>query len=138
MAKLNWNPWMGEDDVADALDRLARHAPGGARWNPAADVLETPEAYVVRVELPGLERSDVSLEVAAGALKITGTRPFQKSAGGVYHVLERSFGPFSRTFALPDDFDPDRIKAVLSQGLLTVTLPRTGPTRRRIQVRGED
>jgi HSP20 family protein len=149
MAKLNWNPWMGLADMKAELARaMAEHARSGRApsavsekayfWAPYADVLETSEAFVITVELPGVEREDVAVEVKTRTLWVYGERRFVKlcEGEGVYHSLERSYGPFARRFTLPKGVDRPGVAAVFKNGLLEITLPkeRREDRRRRIQI----
>jgi len=107
-------------------------------WAPAADVLETAEAFVITVELPGVEREDVAVEVKSRTLWVYGERRFQTfpEGEGVYHSLERSYGPFARRFALPKGVDRGAVKAVFRNGLLEISLPKECAEARcrRIQI----
>jgi HSP20 family protein len=149
MAKLNWNPWMGLADMKAELERVMSQAARRGRapsavserayfWAPSADVLETSDAFVITVELPGVERDEVAVEVKARALWVYGERRFVKvcDGEGVYHSLERSYGPFARRFTLPKGVDRSGVSAVFKNGLLEITLPKEHhETRcRRIQI----
>ncbi|MFZ5428410.1 MAG: Hsp20/alpha crystallin family protein [Thermodesulfobacteriota bacterium] len=149
MAKLNWNPWMGLADMKAELDRVMSEAARKGRapsavsekayfWAPCADVLETRDAFVITVELPGVEREDVAVEVKTRTLWVYGERRFAKlcEGEGVYHSLERSYGPFARRFTLPKGIDRGGVSAVFKHGLLEITLPKEcQETRcRRIQI----
>lgn len=149
MAKLNWYPWMGLAEVKDELDRIMARAkdqgagPEGLSekaycWTPAADVRETPEAYVITVELAGLEREDVAVEIRSRSLWVYGERRFEKPCDceGAIVSLERSYGPFARRFGLPKGVDRAGVAAVLKNGLLEITLPKEfrEPRRRRITI----
>ncbi len=145
MAKLNWNPWMGLEDIEDEMRRNLRDAASACRpgrdsayvWTPVADMVETVERYLVTVELPGVEREDVAVEVRGQSLIIYGERRFEKDAcGGVYQMLERSYGPFARKFPLPKGVDRAGVAATFRNGLLLVTIPRKSPekVRRRIPI----
>ena len=99
------------------------HRPG--LWQPAADVAEGRDAWVIEVELPGLRRAEIILEVRPGELWVYGERRTDGEAPeGRCRVQERRRGPFARRFALPPDVDGMRIFAAFGNGLLTVTLPR--------------
>ncbi|WP_243439714.1 Hsp20/alpha crystallin family protein [Fundidesulfovibrio soli] len=149
MAKLNWNPWMGLADMKAELDHILNEAARKGRapksvadkayfWAPAADVMETAQAFVITVELPGVEREDVAVEVKTRTLWVYGERRFEKicEGEGVYHSLERSYGPFARRFALPKGVDRAGVAAVFKNGLLEITLPkeRQEARRRRIHI----
>lgn len=149
MAKLNWNPWIGLAEVKAGEDRLVSRSrlkpdrPGGLCnaayfWTPVADVLETAEAFVIAVELPGVDHESVVVEVKSKTLWIYGERCQQKPSEGegVYHALERSYGPFARKFSLPKGVDHAGVSAVLRNGLLEVSIPkeRREARRRRIPI----
>jgi HSP20 family protein len=85
---------------------------------------------VIRAELPGVKPEDFNLTVEGGRLTISGERhpePFE----GSYHRRERPFGKFSRSIQLPDDLDLDHAAAKLSQGVVTLRLPRAAAARAR-------
>ena len=147
MGKLNWNPWMGLADMKAELERVLTEAARRGRapsamsekayfWAPSADVLETADAYVITIELPGVEREDVAVEVKTRTLWVYGERPFAKlgEGEGVYHSLERSYGPFARRFALPKGVDRGGVAAVFRNGLLEITLPKESPEARRRRI----
>jgi len=134
MAKHRWNPWIDMDDLRgrSGLPDFEGELPaaGGAlrTWRPAADVFETEDAVVVRVELPGLERRDVTVEILGRELAVSGERRAEHDArGGAYQVMERCCGPFGRSFLLPEDIRPDGVSAAMANGLLTITVPRARP-----------
>lgn len=148
MGKLNWNPWLEIDgvkmDMNQAVDiarRVAGTAPGdaggepGYLWSPAADVVETPGAFVVTLEVPGVAREDVLVEVRGRSLWVRGERR-RPPEGGLYRLLERPRGAFARRLALPPDIVRDAVTAVLADGILEITLPKKGPDkiRRRIPI----
>jgi HSP20 family protein len=141
------NPWLEIQDMKEKVDRFMDAArPGTSRdvrgeatalWKPAADVYETPHTYMIQVELAGLDRESIHLEVKERVLHLYGERRVEKEAGqGGYLVLERSYGPFARSFSLPKDADPATISAVHHGGVLTITMQKELPESfsRRIQI----
>jgi HSP20 family protein len=102
-------------------------------WAPAVDVLETEDAYLIFAELPGVRRDDIQLQVKDRRLELSGRRP---SLGENRNFLrmERSYGPFRRTFDLGSPVDVDGIVAAYEQGVLRVQVPkrRNGATEVRI------
>jgi HSP20 family protein len=150
MGKLNWTPWTGIEDVKVDMNRAVERARRAARatggdpggdpgylWSPAADVVETAEAFVITLEVPGVAREDVLVELRGRSLWIRGERrPARDGAGGLYRLLERSHGPFARRLALPPDILRDAVTAILAEGVLEITLPKKGPEkiRRRIPI----
>jgi HSP20 family protein len=124
------------DEAWEKFDLQQRVREGGS-WKPATDAYETQEQYVIQMELPGLSKDEVSVELREGELTISGQRSSNREEGRFSHqVLERSFGPFSRRFRLPQGTDPEGIRARLHNGLLVVLVPKTGSGqgRRRIEV----
>ncbi len=91
-----------------------------ALWLPAIDVSKRDDNLVVHAELPGLNAKDVNVEVDNGTLTISGERT--QSTGDQYHS-ERSYGSFYRAIPLPENVDPDQIKATFTNGVLEVTMP---------------
>lgn len=141
MGKLNRNLWIFADEDRERLDRLLREsgkeeagADAGYVWQPRADVFETDACWTIQVELPGLTLADVTLESTGQELLVFGERRFVKDVEGPsYQTLERSYGPFARRFSLPGGTEVGEIRAVLRDGLLTVTVckkPRTSLVRR--------
>ena len=130
------NPWRDLRAWQERLERLSSHHADS--WAPAIDVYETADRYVVVAELPGLAREQIELAMADSQLTIRGQR-VERAAEAEdvhYHQVERGHGAFSRTFAFNDKIDVDAVTADLSDGVLTVTLPKVPPApRRTIEVR---
>lgn len=109
-----------------------------ADWSPAVDVQETPEAYVVSAELPDVKREDVKVTVDNGVLMLSGERRQEKEEKGKkFHRVERSFGRFERSFALPDAIDDQKITATFKDGMLHLMVPKTTqakPATREIKI----
>ena len=109
--------------LQDELDRLFE-SPMRA-WAPALDVHEDADNFVIRAELPGLKRDDISVSLHDGALVISGERTAEKVVEGVeVHRQERYYGKFQRALTLPAPVVADKIKAQYKDGVLTVTLPK--------------
>jgi HSP20 family protein len=106
------------------------------RWVPEMDLIETDDHYLLTADLPGMQQSDVSIELGDGMLTIAGERKieYERKDKGFFR-LERSFGKFSRSLTLPDGVDPDKIEATLHDGVLEVTVPKPEQRKpRRIEV----
>jgi HSP20 family protein len=108
----------------DATKRL------GAAWRPAADVEETPEAYLVEIELPGVRSEDISVEFGANELMVTGEIK-QKERVGLLRKQTRPVGRFEYRVVLPAEIDPDHVGATLSDGVLKVRVPKSEVARPR-------
>ncbi|KAJ4834439.1 hypothetical protein Tsubulata_007887 [Turnera subulata] len=94
--------------------------------NARIDWKETPEAHVFKVDLPGLKKEEVKVEVEEGRiLQISGERSKeQEDKNDKWHRVERSSGKFLRRFRLPDNTKMDQVKASMENGVLTVTVPK--------------
>ena len=92
---------------------------------PAINISEDPKAYFISAELPGVKSEDLDLNVTANQLTLAGERRIVQEEENVrYHRREREAGRFSRAIALPDDVDTDGVKAKLTDGVLTITIPK--------------
>ena len=107
-----------------------------AGWMPAVDVRETDDSFVFSAELPGLSKDDVSITLEDNVLTLTGERRFEKDASkNEFRRIERSYGHFTRSFTLPSEVDNDTVQANYSDGLLTITVPKTEKTKpRKIEI----
>ncbi|CAO2840646.1 unnamed protein product [Amaranthus hypochondriacus] len=122
----NWDPF---DDIfssvlANVPSSTAREASQFAATR--VDWKETPEAHVFKVDLPGVKKEEVKVEVEEGRiLQISGERSKeQEEKNDKWHRLERSSGKFLRRFRLPENTKMDEVKANLENGVLTVTIPK--------------
>ena len=94
-------------------------------WQPHVDMCETPEAIIVEVELPGVRREDVRIEVEGDFLHITGERrTTTERQERNYYRLERRYGRFARQLRLPSTVARERIRAEFEAGILIITLPK--------------
>ncbi|MEM1156948.1 MAG: Hsp20/alpha crystallin family protein [Verrucomicrobiota bacterium] len=99
-----------------------------ADWAPVVDITEDDHGYQIEAELPRVKKKDVKLRVANGQLSISGERSFkreEKDDAKKYHRVERSYGRFVRSFRLPEDVEADQVKAEFSEGVLTVSIPKS-------------
>lgn len=121
---------------------IASNGSGGAfAWKPQADLVETPDAIKLSVELPGLDEKDVEVVTEGDRLIIRGEKRQdheEKDEQTGWLVTERRWGRFQRVLPLGAGVDRDRIEATFSKGVLTVTLPKTEEARRetkRIEIK---
>ncbi|RZU53484.1 heat shock protein Hsp20 [Krasilnikovia cinnamomea] len=104
-------------------------------WVPAADLEETDDAYVLELELPGVRKDDVNIEVRDNELRVTGEIK-QKERTGILRRQMRRVGQFQYVVALPGDIDPEQVEASLHDGVLTVRLGKAAASQpRQIEVR---
>ncbi len=95
--------------------------------SPAIDVHETDTAIELTAELPGLSEDDVEIELRNRQLTLRGEKNITHDGAGDLHLNERSYGSFSRTIALPDTVDPEKITAEFKKGVLHITMPKSEP-----------
>ena len=116
-----------------SLFDVAPFGRGEQGWaaTPKVDVTETDKAYEIGAELPGMDEKNIEVKVANGVLTIQGEKQEEKEEKNKdYHLRERSFGSFQRSFQVPDDVDIDKIQCSFKKGLLTVTLPKTAQAQK--------
>jgi HSP20 family protein len=109
------------------LRRPLARALQSAAWPvaPVVDLVEKDGQYEIIAELPGVDEKNVEVKVANGVLTIRGEKSEEKKEERKdYHLSERSYGSFQRSFRLPDNVDADKIEANFGKGLLSVTLPK--------------
>jgi HSP20 family protein len=103
-------------------------------WSPFVDLEETDDAYVVEAELPGVRREDVNVELIGNELTIAGEVK-QRERTGVVRRQTRRTGRFDYRLGLPSHVDSDKVEASLSEGVLTVRVPKAERAqRRRIEI----
>ena len=109
----------------DAFSRLLSEPQANRPWSPAVDIYETENELVLKADLPDVEAQDVNVRVENLTLTISGERKFDKSTNEKgFHRIERSYGNFPRSFAVPNTFDTENIAASFKNGVLTVKLPK--------------
>ena len=122
------------------LDRFfdGRFSTFGTTLYPSVDVQETEDGIRVTAELPGLKSEDVYVTVENGILSIAGEKSREreeKDEKSTYHLVERQFGRFERSFSLPKSIDPDKIIATFDDGVLTVELAKAAAAKpKRIKI----
>ena len=104
-----WDPFFGGRQVS--------------AYVPAFEVKETSEAFIVKADVPGVQESDLDIAVHNNVLTISGTRHAEeRKEGDSFALYERQYGSFSRSFALPDTADGERVEAKLDAGVLTLSI----------------
>lgn len=130
-------PFIAVHEEVRRLFQELIHHPWGNRttpdthpWQPHVDMCETAEAIIVEIEIPGVRREDIHLEIKDDSLHITGERQTRtEHQGRNYHRIERSHGRFERQLPLPVTVDRNAIHAEFDAGLLIVTLPKRAPRK---------
>lgn len=141
-----WDPFEGfpfssNNNNNNALINSSAARETSAIANTRVDWRETPEAHVFNVDLPGMKKEEVKVEVEDGrVLQISGERSReQEQKDDRWHRVERSSGKFMRRFRLPENAKMDQVKAAMENGVLTVTVPKEEekkPEVKSIQISG--
>ena len=132
---VTWNPFREFDDFfRTTYEHRAKEA---ASWAPAVDIFETEDAFRLELEIPAVATDAVNVALDDGVLTVSGGRPAPEADGQVRYRRERRYGPFSRSFRLPETVDEGAIEAQAKDGVLTLTLgKRAQATPKRIEVQG--
>jgi HSP20 family protein len=131
-----WDPFRELDQLYDRMNHLwEAGAPDETlAWVPLADVEETDDAYLIEVDLPGVEQDDITIEVNGRELTVSGEIK-EKERKGILRRRTRKVGEFQYAVTLPGDIDADNVSARLENGVLTVVVPKSQRAKpRRIAV----
>jgi HSP20 family protein len=130
-----WDPFKEVEHLGEQFNRMLARWPGRdhgreffslAEWSPAVDISETDAEYLIKAEIPEVDRKDVKVAVQDGVLSIQGERRQEKEEKGKrFHRIERSYGSFARSFTLPEEVDETKLKAEFKEGILLLHLPKS-------------
>ncbi|NOX89965.1 MAG: Hsp20/alpha crystallin family protein [Calditrichaeota bacterium] len=142
---VKWEPMMGLARVNDIFDSMledffsmdTRLSEPVSSLIPLMNIEETKDAYKVSVELPGMEKDDIDIQIKDNVLTISGEKKEEtKSEEGTFYRRERRYGKFSRSISLPGDVKVDNIEAEYKNGVLTLTLPKAEEAKpKKIEVK---
>jgi len=145
MTLVNWSPLRELDDIFERYNRAFRRslpAEQGSdvvQWRPVANISETDKEYIIKAELPEVEKKDVQVTVQEGVITIRGERRYERTdESEKQHRIESFYGSFARSFSLPADADEKRIHAESKDGVLKVHIPKAEvaqPKQVEIQVK---
>jgi HSP20 family protein len=146
MALVRYNPFSELKSIQEHMNRLFELAGGRESgeefqeglWQPPVDIYEDENSIIIKADLPEIDQHDIEVKIEDSTLILRGERKheadFRKER---YHRIERYYGPFQRSFALPHTVDVTRVKASCDKGVLTVNLPKkeeTKPKQIKIEV----
>ena len=133
MVHVKWEPFRDLMAMQDRMTRLfdetlsriwKEEVPRGV-WSPPVDIMERENEVILKVDLPEMNQNDIDIKVEENMLIIRGERKFIKETpSGDYLQIERPYGTFQRTFAIPRVIDQEKIKATYKDGVLRVVLPK--------------
>ncbi len=143
MNLVKWDPFLELEDVSKHLNRIFGRTPARiepdrelltmADWTPSVDITETDTAYMIKGEIPGVDKENVKVTIEDGMVSISGERKQEKEEKDKkFHRIERSYGSFMRSFRLPDNVDESAVKAEFKDGMINVTLPKSGKTKAKL------
>jgi len=147
---VRWNPFREMDDLQRRMTSLFDWSPFRRsslttddenitvpEWAPLLDIVEDGNEYLIKVELPEVQKDDVKVTVESGTLTISGERKAEKEQKGCrFHRVERYYGRFERSFSVPDDAEADDVKAEFKDGVLRVHLAKSEQARpKQIEVK---
>ena len=138
-ALTRWNPFREMEDMQRRMSSLFDWSPfrrGNLtaedenmtvpEWAPLVDIAEDQKEYLIKVELPEVQKDDVKVTVESGTLTISGERKAEKEEKGrKFHRVERFYGRFQRSFSIPDDAEAGGVKAEFKDGVLRVHLAKS-------------
>jgi HSP20 family protein len=123
----------------DTFGNVQSQGAGRGEWIPAVDIREDDKELTLEFELPGVAPDHVEVTAEKGVLTVRGEKRGERKEGdeeGRYHLIERSYGSFSRSFQLPQGIDEERIEAQFENGVLKVRIPKAAlPQPRRIEIK---
>jgi len=133
MVHVKWEPFRDLMAMQDRMTRLfdetlsriwKEEVPRGV-WSPPVDIMERENEVILKVDLPEMNQNDIDIKIEENTLIIRGERRFIKEAPtGNYLQIERPYGTFQRTFAIPRVIDQEKIKAAYKDGVLRIVLPK--------------
>ena len=125
MSVTHFDPLANLRVFEDAFSRILSEPSTNRPWAPSVDIYETENNLVLKADLPDVDIKDIDVRVENQTLSLSGERKFEheeKNKG--YHRIERNYGRFTRSFAVPNTFDTENIAAEFKNGVLTVSLPK--------------
>jgi HSP20 family protein len=129
--------WLEEIDRAQWFKGSRPSKDNSIDWNPSSEATETTTHYIVKIDLPGVSKELIKIDLRDNCLTVSGERTEEKKEDSENnHFSEMLFGSFVRSFILPTKVDPEISEANYDNGVLTIQIPKTAPTQaRQIKVR---
>lgn len=138
LARMNVQPtslWREFNDIENWLSAANGKPENASHWAPSVDVIEREDHYVLKADLPGVDRKDIDIVFEDGALTLKGERSDNtESDHDGYKRVERSYGVFRRSFRMPENIDVDNITAKSEHGVLEVRVPKQEKAQKKIEV----
>ena len=126
-----WNPFQEFENLLSRYNRTGGLTQqnsdlGFADWAPSCDIEEEEDKYVIKADLPGVDKKDIDVKLENGVISIRGEKQVEKETGKgtKRHRTERFHGTFSRSFTLPDAVQDERVDASYKDGVLKLVIPK--------------
>ena len=138
-----WSPLKELEDMEKRLSSIfgrpplagngeSKEAISVTQWSPLVDITEDDKEYIVKAEVPEMNKEDIKINVHNDVLTISGERKYEKEEKGKkFHRVERAYGSFMRSFTLPEDADGSKINAEYKDGILKVHLPKSEQAKKK-------
>jgi HSP20 family protein len=134
-----WNPtvaYLNREPFARLFESFFNEAQGeevsNRAWVPPVDIQETTDGYRLQAELPGLTKDDINITLENNVLRLSGERKFERDAKKEnFQRIERTYGAFTRAFALPQQVNSEGVQAAFENGVLTITVPKAEQAKPR-------
>lgn len=138
-----WSPWKELEEMEKRLSTIfgrpqistdgeKKEAIAVTEWSPLVDITEDDKEYIVKAEIPEMKKEDIKINVHDDVLTVSGERKYEKEEKDKkFHRVERAYGSFMRSFALPEDADGSKISAEYKDGMLKVHLPKSEQAKKK-------
>lgn len=134
MNLVRWSPWREMATLQHRINHLfddpylrisRKDGDSLGMWNPSVDLYEMDDNFVIKAELPGVDKDNIAIDVKDRVLTLSGERSHDNEVKEEnYYRRERTHGKFQRAFTLPADVDSDKIKAEFKDGVLKIEVPK--------------
>lgn len=136
MSIVAWDPFRDIDQLFNRYTRSREGVSNDGRkleWSPLVDIYEADGTFLVRAELPGVDKDDVSVSIDENLLTIKGRKHFvEAKEGEKWKRIETQYGEFSRSFTLPENVDADNVSAAYKNGILELSVPKIEPAKPKL------
>jgi len=135
-----WKPLREIERISREMDKLfesfferrpKRKFFEGEEDFPLMDIAETDNEIILRAEIPGIEPADIDISLSDGILTIKGEKRQEREEGEDYHIIERTYGKFTRQIHLPKPIEGDKASAFYKNGVLKIVLPKTEESKKK-------
>ncbi len=136
MSIVAWDPFRDIDQLFNRYARSNDNAGNDGRtleWTPLVDIYEADDKFLVRAELAGVDKDQVSVSIDENILTIKGKKQFiDAKEGEKWKRIETAYGEFSRSFTLPENVDADKVSAAYKDGVLELSVPKIEPAKPKL------